>query len=415
MFAIRNWESHYDLKATKGALELWFTIEIAGPPSGTYPVVVDFIWPGGSAARVPKTFAIPFNMARVSQVDVKASLDNVKAGNYALRLTVAGEQLDDLPFTVRGGPRIRRLVIKAQEVESGKLLASVATQEDLYGDTGILSFESIPAELPTEVEIARQFAKAYGDHEEGRTLRSLTASSPFPDIKAIDASTGATVTMELTQLAYEGWQEMQAHAGNLKKAVRSILLSQRPRYRGRAMILYFNRDNKRPRLPNPATKRGKDFLKEFQQALEGGFWIVHDLPPGDSGKALRLETLTAPAELSVFHHHLRKVELGPNDPSDPRLESPEDPLLQLQTEKVIEEGEFSNLVAKVLTKKLVRGESYSADILLIHNAADPHVLVAAEDDSTEDLARAAVQDSNAHEKFKEIWLFDIWGNSAFKL
>lgn len=414
MFAIQSWKSHNDLKAEKGSLDLWFTAEITGPPSGTYPVLVDFIWPNGNATRVPKTFTLPFKTGR-SQLDLKAHLDDVKPGHHALRLTIAGEQLDDLPFTVTNGPRIKRMVIKAQVVESGKLLATVMTQEDLYGDTRFLTFESIPTDLPSELHIAQRFADEYRQLDKGRDLVELIRGDPFPDIEAVDRSNRGPVTLELTQLAYEGWQGLSDRASKLKQAIRSILVSHRPKYRARAMILYFKADGKTPRIPSPNTKASKAFLRDFDQALEGGWWAIHTLPRSGSEKPLQLETLVAPVDLVKFHHHLRKVELGPNNPSDPRLPSPDDSLLLLHTEKVVEEGDFSALVAQTLNKKLAKGESYWADILLIHNAADPHVLVAAEDDDVVDLARKVVTDANARERFKEVWLFDIWDNSIFKL
>jgi hypothetical protein len=415
MFAIRNWESHCDLKATKGALELWFTIEIAGPSSGKYPVVVDFIWPSGKSTRVPKTFAIPFNLAQVSQLDIKAHLNNVKAGDYALRLTVAGEQLEDIPFSVRDGPRIERVVLKARVVQTGKLLASVLTQDDMHGDTAFLSFDSIPTELPTELQIAKRFAKLYRNHPEGRNLIELKRASSFPDVVAKDEKTHASVGLELTQLAYEGWQEAQAQARRLNRALLSLLVVYRPRFSARAMILYFNRDGKRPRIPNPASREGRRFLREFQNALERGLWVVRESSGGQSGCRLRLETLRVPDDLPSFHYHLAKVELGPNDPRDPRLTSSDDPLLRLHTSKVIEEGEFSGLVTATLQKKLVKGRDYSSDILLIHNASDPHVLVAAEDDAVEDLATKAVAHTCAGDRFDEVWLFDVWDNSIWRL
>ena len=128
-----------------------------------------------------------------------------------------------------------------------------------------------------------------------------------------------TVTLELTQLAYEGWQTIQSRAKRLKRALHSLLVSHRPKYRNGAMILYFNLHEGRPLIPNPQSSRGKAFLTELDDALTRGLWAVHDRPPGDSGKSFRTETLHASPTLSVFHYFLRKIELGPNISTDPRL------------------------------------------------------------------------------------------------
>ncbi len=332
-----------------------------------------------------------------------------------MRLTVGGEQLDDLPFTVRGGPRIKRIVVKAEVVETGKLLASVLTQDSMYGDTGFLSFDLLPPESPSELEIARRFAGLYAEDKDGRNLKDCRRGDPFPDVRCTDATSGMTVTLELTQLAYEGWQTIQSHAKRLKRALDSLLVSHRPKYRDRAMILYFNLHDGRPLIPNPQSNRGKAFLTELDDALSRGLWAVHDRPPDNSGKSLRTETLHASPTLSVFHHFLRKIELGPNISTDPRLTSPDDPLVLLHSEKVVEEGEFAKLVDRAINKKLAKGESYTADVLLIHNAVDPHVLVAAEDDDPVDLARGVVAGTDVGARFKEVWLFDMWEQQIFRL
>jgi len=412
-FAIQSWKSHNDLKAIEGSLALWFTVEITGPPSGTYPALVDFVWPSRNATRIPKTFDLPFGTGR-SILDVKADLDNVRPGNYALRLTIGGEELD-IPFVVGGGPAIKRMVVKAKVVESGELLALVLTQDTMYGDTGFLSFDLLgPGPLP-ELEIARRFADLYAEHEDGRSLRDCRKGDPFPDVACLDGASGKAVTLELTQLVYEGWQTTQSHAKRLKRAVCSLLVSHRPKYRDRAMILYFNREKGRPLIPNAQSNRGRAFLTELDDALTRGLWAVHDTPPDDSGKSLRTETLHGSPTLSVFHRYLRKLELGPNISTDPRLTSPDDPLVLLHSEKVVVAGEFSGLVKQAVNRKLTKGTAYTADILLIHNAVDPHVLVAAEDDDIIDLACKAVADTRVVERFSEVWLFDIRENSIFKL
>lgn len=305
------------------------------------------------------------------------------------------------------------MVLKASEVESGKLLATVFSQDDLFGDTQILSFEE--TDEPSEVQVARRFAAAYGQQPGGRNLVDLAEGLPFPDVTAVDAATGRRVGIELTQLAYEGWQETQARAERLKKALQSRLSSERPKYRARAMVLYFKSEQKRPRIPGADTKKGRAFLEEFFEALESGFWVVSEIPSEGEGKPLRLETLNAPGRLTTLHHHLDKVELSPTAPTDPRLPSPDDPLLLFNTHRVIEEGDFARLVERVLRKKLGRGPAYSAEILLIHNAADPHALVAAEDEPAADLARDVVLRLKEHDRFGEIWLFDLFDNSLFKL
>jgi hypothetical protein len=412
-FAVQSWKSHNDLKAIEGSLDLWFTIEITGPPSGTYPVFVDFVDPSGNASRVPETFNMPFSTGRWL-LDVKATIDNVKPGNYALRLTIGGEQLD-VPFSVGGGPAIKLMVLKAKVVDTGELLATVLTQDSMYGDTGFLSFDLAGPEPLPELEIARRFADLYAEHDEGRSLRDCQRGDPFPDVACVDTASGMSVTLELTQLAYEGWQTTQSHAKKLKRVVSSLLVSHRPKYRDRAMILYFNRDNVGPLTPNPQSKHGKAFLAELDDALNRGLWAVHDTPPDDSGKSLRTETLHAIPALSQYHRYLRKVELGPNISTDPRLTSPDDPLVLLNSERVVVEGEFSRLVKQAVNRKLKKGTAYTADILLIHHAVDPHVLVAAEDDDVIDLARRSVADTKVLERFNEVWLFDIWENSIFKL
>lgn len=419
-FAIQSWKSHKDLNPVDGVLNLWFTIELKGPRSSTtHPVLVDFVWPSGNTTGISEPFNLPFGAAGRSLLDVKADLDNVRPGNYALRLTVGGEQLH-IPFAVAGGPSIKLMVLKAKVVDTGELLALVLTQNEMFGDMGLLSFDLAGPEALSELEIARRFADLYAaDDDGGRTLKDCRKGDLFPDVACVDSASGMPVTLELTQLAYEGLQTTQSHAKKLKRAVSSLLVPHRPKYRGLAMVLYFNLrqgDRGGPLLPNPQSNAGKAFLTELGAALLGeGFWEVHDTPPDDSGKSLRTETLHASQALSVFHRYLRKVELGPNTAADPRLESPDDPLVILHSEKVIAEGEFSRLVKQAVNRKLKKGTAYTADILLIHNAVDPHVLVAAEDDDVIDLARQAVADAQVGDRFNEVWLFDIWKNSIFKL
>lgn len=195
-----------------------------------------------------------------------------------------------------------------------------------------------------------------------------------------------------------------------------MLVSHRPEFRDRAMIIYFNRENGKPLLPNPQSKHGQAFLNELGAALSGaGFWEVHDTPPDDSGKSLRSEKLNAKPNLSAFHRYVSKLELGPNMSTDPRLRSPDDPLVLLHSERIIKEGEFSRLVKLAVDRKLKKGTAYTADILLIHNAVDPHVLTAAEDDDVIELARQVVAETDVGERFREVWLIDIGEKSIFKL
>jgi hypothetical protein len=415
-FALVSSKCNTDLKPVDGVLNLSFSLEIAGPGDGsTYPMFVDLVDPTGVARRIPKTFSIPF-VTRRFLLDVEAEVGSVRPGNYALRLTIGGEQLD-IPFSVAGGPILKRMVVKAQVVDTGELLAAVMTPDDLYGDVGIMSFPDIlgPEDV-SELEIASRFAEQYAEHEGGRALKDCKKGDPFPDVVALDSASGKAVTLELTQLAYEGWQITQAHAKRLKTEVESLLVPHRPAFRDRAMIIYFNRENGKPHLPNPQSKQGQAFLKDLHAALSGaGFWEVHDTPPNDSGKPLRLEVLNANSDLSTFHRYVSKLELGPNISTDPRLASPDDPLVLLHSERIIKEGEFSYLVKLAVDRKLRKGTAYTADILLIHNAVDPHVLTAAEDDDVIDLARQAVAETKVADRFGEVWLIDIWENSIFRL
>ena len=415
-FALASSKCNTDLKPVDGVLNLWFTLEITGPRDGlTYPLLVDLIDPTGAARRVPETFNIPFTTGRCL-LDVKADVANVRPGNYALRLTIGGDQLD-IPFSVAGGPTLKRMVVKAKVVDTGELLAAVMTPDDLYGDVGVMSFPDVLGPEPlSELEIAHRFVELYAEHDEGRVLENCRKGDRFPDIVAIDSASGKPVTLELTQLAYEGWQTTQSHARRLKREVESLLVSHRPAFRDRAMIIYFNRENGKPHLPNPQSKHGRAFLNELDTALSGaGFWEVHDTPPDDSGKSLRLEKLNASPTLSVFHRYVSKLELGPNVSTDPRLTSPDDPLVLLHCERVIKEGEFSRLVKRAVDRKLKKGTAYTADILLIHNAVDAHVLTAAEDDDVIDLARQAVAETGVAARFSEVWLIDIWEKSIFRL
>jgi hypothetical protein len=415
-FALASSKCNTGLKPVDGVLNLWFTLEITGPRDGlTYPLLVDLIDPTGAARRVPETFDIPFTTGRCL-LDVKADVANVRPGNYALRLTIGGDQLD-IPFSVAGGPSLKRMVVRAKVVDTGELLAAVMTPDDLYGDVGVVSFPDVLGPEPlSELEIAHRFVELYAEHDEGRTLKDCRKGDPFPDVVSIDSASGKPVTLELTQLAYEGRQTTQSHARRLKREVEWLLVSHRPAFRDRAMIIYFNRENGNPHLPNPQSKHGQAFLNELGAALSGaGFWEVHNTPPDDSGKSLRLETLNANPTLSVFHRYVSKLELGPNISTDPRLTSPDDPLVLLHSERVIKEGEFSRLVKRAVDRKLKKGTAYTADILLIHNAVDPHVLTAAEDDDVINLARQAVAETGVAQRFSEVWLIDIWEKSIFRL
>jgi hypothetical protein len=415
-FAVLSSKCNTDLKPVEGVLNLWFTLEIAGPGDGlTYPLLVDLIDPTGVARRVPQTFNFPFTAKRWL-LDVKADVANIRPGNYALRLTIGGDQLD-IPFSVAGGPTLKRMVLKAQVVDTGELLAAVMTPDDLYGDVGVMSFPNVLGPEPlSELEIAHRFVELYAQHDEGRILENIRKGDPFPDVVSIESASGKPVTLELTQLAYEGWQTTQTHARRLKREVESLLVSHRPEFRDRAMIIYFNRENGKPLLPNPQSKHGQAFLNELGAALSGaGFWEVHDTPPDDSGKSLRSEKLNANSSLSAFHRYVSKLELGPNMSTDPRLTSPDDPLVLLHSERIIKEGEFSRLVKLAVDRKLKKGTAYTADILLIHNAVDPHVLTAAEDDDVIELARQVVAETDVGERFREVWLIDIGETSIFKL
>lgn len=333
-----------------------------------------------------------------------------------MRLTIGGEQLD-IPFSVAGGPILKSMVVKAKVVDTGELLAVVLTPDGLYGDVGMMSFPDVLGPEPlSELEIAHRFVELYDERDDGRSLENCRKGDPFPDVVSVDSTSGKPVTLELTQLAYEGWQTTQSHARRLKREVESLLVSLRPTFRDRAMIIYFNRENGKALLPNAQSKHGQAFLNELGAALSGaGFWEVHDTPPDHSGRSLRLEKLNASPTLSVFHHYVSKLELGPNISTDPRLTSPDDPLVLLHSERVIKEGEFSRLVKLAVDRKLKKGTAYTADILLIHNAVDPHVLTAAEDDDVIDLARQAVAETEVAERFSEVWLIDVWEKSIFTL
>jgi len=232
-FAIESTKCNTDLKPVDGVLDLWFTLEITGPGDGlTYPVLVDLVDPTGVARRVPGTFNLPFITKRWL-LEVKAEVENVRPGNYALRLTVGGEQLD-IPFSVAGGPTLKRMVVKAKVVDTGELLALVLTPDGLYGDVGMLSFPDVLGPEPlSELEIAHRFVELYAGRDEGRILEDCSKGDPFPDVLCIDSASGIPVTLELTQLAYEGWQTTQSHARRLKREVESLLASHRPAFRDR--------------------------------------------------------------------------------------------------------------------------------------------------------------------------------------
>jgi hypothetical protein len=230
-FAIASSKCNTDLKPVAGVLSLWFTLEITGPRDGvTYPVFVDLVDPAGIARRVPKTFSIPFVTGRFL-LDIEAEVGNVRPGNYALRLTIGGDQLD-IPFSVAGGPTLKRMVVKAKVVDTGELLAAVMTRDDLYGDVGMMSFPDVLGPEPlSELEIAHRFVELYAEHDEGKILENCRKGDPFPDVVSIDTASGKPVTLELTQLAYEGWQTTQSHARRLKREVESLLVSHRPAFR----------------------------------------------------------------------------------------------------------------------------------------------------------------------------------------
>ncbi len=179
-FALASSKCNTDLKPVDGALNLWFTLEITGPGDGlAYPFLIDLIDPSGVARRVPQTFKIPFATRRWL-LDVEAEVANVRPGNYALRLTIGGDQLD-IPFSVAGGPTLKRMVVKAQVVDTGELLAAVMTPDDLYGDVGVMSFPDVLGPEPlSELEIAHRFVELYARDDEGRLLR--TAERVIPSL-----------------------------------------------------------------------------------------------------------------------------------------------------------------------------------------------------------------------------------------
>lgn len=289
------------------------------------------------------------------------------------------------------------------------------TPDDMFGDTNVLHIPEPPSarfdpSRPRDVQIVEEFTELYADVPGGRTLTDFKVGSPFPDVVAHDPQQDCSVDVELTELAYEYWLQTKACERMLKEALYGRLVDERPKYRGQAMQVYFHTEGRKPRIPSIRGEVGKRFLDEFMACLRGTLSVTRVIGSEDPNvRPLEESTIDVPQYLGTLARFVREIRLGPNSPMDPRLPSPDDPYLVFNTQNIISYGEFPALFRRTLRRKVRRGPSYSADILIVHTWADGNVLVVVlEDGDPSAIGRQAVLETGAHKNFDEIWLYDLW-------
>lgn len=294
-------------------------------------------------------------------------------------------------------------------------LAVTFTPDDFFGDVSALRFPVPPSarfdpSRSRDIQIVEEFAQLYVKVSGGRTLTDFKAGSPFPDVIAYDPQQGCSVSVELTELAYQHWLRTKARERMLKKALYAELVAERPKYRGQAMQVYFHTEGRMVEIPSVRGEIGRRFLDEFMACLRGTLSVTRIRDSEDPKVRPLIESIIdVPRDLETLARFVREIRLGPNTPTDPRLPSPDDPYLVFNTQNIISSGEFPALFRRTLRRKVKRGPSYLADILVVHTWADGNVLVAVLDEGDPSaIGRQAVLETGAHRNFDEIWLYDLW-------
>jgi hypothetical protein len=301
-------------------------------------------------------------------------------------------------------PIVTRFVAKARLVDTGELLASVFPGDCVFGDTGIMAFP--PTEPLDEQQLAQMFARLYRVHPEGRQLNDVVTCGPFPDAVAVDVKSGRHVTIELTQIAHPGWEVARARADLFIDALLDSLYRFQPSMMGYAFVLYFRRNEQGiPEVPSVRSDQGRRRIEGLASEIATGKWSKLPNVPISC-----LASYSAHAT-AIFE----RIERGHVHPSDPRLRSPEAPLVVFNAARTVRQNEFSRLATGAIHRKLAKGPSYRAEILVVHNEADRHVLVAAEDTPITELFRSGIRDILPVGRFGEVWLLDVEEQSLDKL
>lgn len=250
------------------------------------------------------------------------------------------------------------------------------------------------------------FVRLYRVHPDGRQLIDVLTSGPFPDAVAVDAKSGRPVTIELTQIAHPGWEIARSRAALFIEALLDSLDRFRPSMMGYAFVLYFCRsDQGIPEVPSVRSQRGTRIIESLASEIARGEWSKLPNVPISC-----LASYSADA-IAMFE----RIERGHVHPSDPRLRSPEEPLVLFNAARTVRQNEFSRLAAGAIHRKLAKGTSYQAEILVVHNEADRHVLVAAEDTPVAHLFRSGIEGILPVGRFGEVWLLDVEEQSLDRL
>jgi hypothetical protein len=296
--------------------------------------------------------------------------------------------------------------------ELGKLMTTVLTFEHMIPVPGTAHRRPPHAWDPDlerskrDLTVGEMFSRRAWGH---RKLGNVRLGDDPPDLMATDLTTGADVTIELTQLAYEHLETQLERERRFKQAFYETVAAERPRFRGTAVILYFG-EGKVP----PA--KGKTAERVLDELLA---WMKNDIRFGHPAQIDR----TAYPWLSKY---VRQLYAQPTSEDDYRHD-PEDPLVVTISGaggRTYAEGDLPALLNRAIRRKLKKG--YSWDILVVHNWADPSILSSAPEAAIHSLAtaessgrgrgisdavlsigRAVAEETQVGRRFGETWLLGV--------
>ena len=76
--------------------DIWIQFGVKGP-NGEHSLALTYVWPSGNSQTVETV--VPFKNGGLT-IDTSITLDDIRSGDYILRLKIAGEDLGDFPFTI---------------------------------------------------------------------------------------------------------------------------------------------------------------------------------------------------------------------------------------------------------------------------------------------------------------------------
>jgi len=257
-------------------------------------------------------------------------------------------------------------------------------------------------------ELAREYQK-----ETGQSLRFERVPDRFPDAIFTAPDGSREIGAEFVEVTLQFVLEELGDFDSYRRLFRETLQAYRPRFKNVQIRLQPSirlAVGVRPaRLP-PKGARKRQLVREFEQLMLDRFEVL--LPNyGGLLRELRIGDKPAYPLLSRYFDAIILNRTG-DDPN--REPHPDDPVIAIPA-VIYNEPHIAAAVWQAIKKKLDKG--YTADILLLHTyprVGQPHSGgVAFHQDLITEIGRRIAGDvPTVSERFKEVWLLNVWSAAS---